>query len=449
MWGGERTDARRDSEPLRRTTHACIDDHHHVATLRITFVQHRCPGWRTRCTVSSRSHHVETERKLVRRPKPQTSPLKSARDLHQTYECALPDHSCVDLLCIVGPHETCHTLAHHHFHTRNWDQPSDIARSLVSHEISCRLTLEGTMSSISPHRATLLLVLSICSWVVCPILSPIAWILAGADLKKMEEGLMDSSGAGTTRTAKLIAMVHCILWLVSLVVGGLIFLLFAGVFLVAPNVQDLNEEASKDLTRINIAAFENAAQMYKIDNKVWPDGNTEEVVSLLMLVEDEQGKPRPSYLEKLPMDAWDEPLQYQYPPPDGSENSLKPLIWSFGPDRLEGTEDDITNIDELVDPEPFVPDAASQKSSVPDSPVTTKPTRTRPAKTGKENRATKASVAEKLKEMDRNRDGFIDRSEATGPLLREKFNVLDKNGDGRLSRQELKQSFAKRKRRKQ
>ena len=125
-------------------------------------------------------------------------------------------------------------------------------------------------------------------------------------------------------------------------------ILIAIAAMVVPNIIGRGEEASKKITAINIANFEKAAQMYKIDNKVWPDGSTEEVVTLLMMVEDDQGKPRASYLEKFPMDAWDMPLQYQYPPPEQTGNTFNPLIWSAGPDRQEGTDDDITNIDELI-----------------------------------------------------------------------------------------------------
>ena len=125
-------------------------------------------------------------------------------------------------------------------------------------------------------------------------------------------------------------------------------ILIAIAAMVVPNIIGRGEEASKKITAINIANFEKAAQMYKIDNKVWPDGSTEEVVTLLMMTEDDQGQPRASYLEKFPMDAWDMPLQYQYPPPDNTGNTFKPLIWSAGPDRQEGTDDDITNIDELM-----------------------------------------------------------------------------------------------------
>ena len=126
-------------------------------------------------------------------------------------------------------------------------------------------------------------------------------------------------------------------------------ILIAIAAMVVPNIVGRSDEANKDLTRINIAAFEKAAQMYKIDNKVWPEGSTEDVIMLLMMTEDDQGKVRASYLEKIPTDAWGEPLQYQYPPPENTGNTGKPLIYSFGPDRADGGDDDISNIDELVE----------------------------------------------------------------------------------------------------
>jgi len=103
-----------------------------------------------------------------------------------------------------------------------------------------------------------------------------------------------------------------------------------------------------DTTRLNIKAFEAAAQMYKIKNKVWPEGSTEDVVMLLMMTEDDRGNPTASFIEKIPMDAWGEPLQYQYPA-DGTGNTFKPLIYSFGPDRDEGGSDNISNIDDLIE----------------------------------------------------------------------------------------------------
>ena len=162
-------------------------------------------------------------------------------------------------------------------------------------------------------------------------------------MKQMDEGLMDPSGADTTRTAKLIAMIHCIVCIVALVVGGLLFLVFAIGFVVTPNAVGSSEEANRDLTRINIWSFGQAAQMYMIKNNAWPEGQTEDVVMLLMMTEDDKGQPQAAYLEKIPMDAWGEPLQYEYPT-EKTGDTGKPLIWSSGPDKQEGTDDDITSI---------------------------------------------------------------------------------------------------------
>ena len=98
------------------------------------------------------------------------------------------------------------------------------------------------MPYLAPHRGTMLLALSICGWLVCGILSPITWILANGDLKRMAEGAMDSSGSGTTQTAKVIAMVHCILMIVSVVIVVIAFVFFAGFGFVA--VQNANQAAA-------------------------------------------------------------------------------------------------------------------------------------------------------------------------------------------------------------
>ncbi|MEC9009104.1 MAG: prepilin-type N-terminal cleavage/methylation domain-containing protein, partial [Planctomycetota bacterium] len=60
-------------------------------------------------------------------------------------------------------------------------------------------------------------------------------------------------------------------------------ILIAIAAMVVPNIVGAADEANKDTTRLNINAFEQAAQMYKIKNKVWPEGGTEDVVMLLMM----------------------------------------------------------------------------------------------------------------------------------------------------------------------
>jgi general secretion pathway protein G len=43
---------------------------------------------------------------------------------------------------------------------------------------------------------------------------------------------------------------------------------------------------------------------------------------------------------KLPLDPWGEPYQYRYP---GTKNKSGYDLWSKGPDKADGTEDDIGN----------------------------------------------------------------------------------------------------------
>jgi len=44
------------------------------------------------------------------------------------------------------------------------------------------------------------------------------------------------------------------------------------------------------------------------------------------------------YLNGVPTDPWGSPFQYKYP---GTRQDGKPDLWSPGPDKIDGTEDDI------------------------------------------------------------------------------------------------------------
>ncbi len=53
---------------------------------------------------------------------------------------------------------------------------------------------------------------------------------------------------------------------------------------------------------------------------------------------------RGKYLEEaVPMDPWDNEYQYEYP---GSSDEDSPDIWSWGPDGVDGPDDDISNREE-------------------------------------------------------------------------------------------------------
>jgi len=92
-----------------------------------------------------------------------------------------------------------------------------------------------------------------------------------------------------------------------------------------------------------ISRIDQALQFYKLDNKRFP--NTDQ--GLDALVSQPTAAPVPKnydpagYIKpEALMDPWDEPFQYRQP---GEHNPYTYDIWSYGPDGVEGGEDDITN----------------------------------------------------------------------------------------------------------
>ena len=75
------------------------------------------------------------------------------------------------------------------------------------------------MQPMQPHRAVLILVFSILSWVVCVIFGIVAWVLANSDLRAMEEGRMDPTGEGMTKAGKIVAMISVIVSIIGIIVG--------------------------------------------------------------------------------------------------------------------------------------------------------------------------------------------------------------------------------------
>jgi len=108
--------------------------------------------------------------------------------------------------------------------------------------------------------------------------------------------------------------------------------------MVVPNLLGRQQEAYVKATRTSISGLEGAVKLYASEH----DGQFPESIEKMMTPEADQvtGKQHPAYLEKIPMDAWKKPLQYQYTN-DGSLS--KPKIWSFGPDGQDGSPDDVTN----------------------------------------------------------------------------------------------------------
>jgi len=92
---------------------------------------------------------------------------------------------------------------------------------------------------------------------------------------------------------------------------------------------------------INIAELEKTAELWAVANQgTYPDS-----VQVLLQKGEDGTEP---LLDKVPTDAWQTPLNYEYP--NSKANVSRPAIWSSGPNRQNenGGGDDITNWKDLT-----------------------------------------------------------------------------------------------------
>lgn len=73
-----------------------------------------------------------------------------------------------------------------------------------------------------PHRGTTILVLGILGLVICAPLGIPAWIMGKGDLAKIDAGLMDPMGRGTTQAGMVLGIIGTVLFILSLVLGVLL-----------------------------------------------------------------------------------------------------------------------------------------------------------------------------------------------------------------------------------
>jgi general secretion pathway protein G len=134
----------------------------------------------------------------------------------------------------------------------------------------------------------------------------------------------------------------------------LIVLAIIGVLaaMVVPQFLGSQKKAQVDATKASIYGLEQALKMYAVDHDAeFPQGN-QEALNVLLQPTDKYGKAMSPYLERLPLDAWGQLFFYEYPNQKSATNvaTLKPAIWSAGPDRKNdnGTNDDVNNWDQPV-----------------------------------------------------------------------------------------------------
>ena len=124
-----------------------------------------------------------------------------------------------------------------------------------------------------------------------------------------------------------------------LVVLAIIGLLFG---LAVNNVGNIFGNSQKDVAKLFVnQSMAAPLQAYRMHLGDFPS-TTEGLQALIMAPASKAERWRGPYLieNKLPVDPWGEPYQYRCP---GVRNKNGYDLWSKGPDKADGTEDDIGN----------------------------------------------------------------------------------------------------------
>jgi len=114
--------------------------------------------------------------------------------------------------------------------------------------------------------------------------------------------------------------------------------------MVVPGLFGVQKQSYIDATKGSIKGLEQALKVYRMHH----DGEfptTSEGLEVLIQAPSNDTKWKGRYLDEtatLPADAWGNPLHYEFPGSNHPQND-KPDIWSNGPDKQDGTEDDVNN----------------------------------------------------------------------------------------------------------
>lgn len=123
----------------------------------------------------------------------------------------------------------------------------------------------------------------------------------------------------------------------------LIVLAIIGVIaaMAVPRLLGQQQSANIKVTKTAITNLEQSAKLYAVDNLGEPPESIE-----VMLQKREDGTA--PLLDKMPIDAWNEPLNYEYPNTRAETDG--PAIWSNGKNRKNdnGSGDDINNWDDKM-----------------------------------------------------------------------------------------------------
>jgi len=123
--------------------------------------------------------------------------------------------------------------------------------------------------------------------------------------------------------------------LIELLVVIIILAILAAV--VVPRVIGRTEDARIAKATADISTIDSVLDQYKLDTGQYP--STDDGLQALMTNVGNNDRWNGPYLKSLPSDPWGNPYIYRYP----GENGLEYDVYSAGPDKQPGTQDDIGN----------------------------------------------------------------------------------------------------------
>ena len=130
----------------------------------------------------------------------------------------------------------------------------------------------------------------------------------------------------------------------------LIVLAIIGVIaaMVVPRFLTQQKGANVKLSRTAILNQEKALELYAVEHDgEFPTGN-QEALQLLLKPTDKEGKAMKPFVDKVPKDAWEQAIFYEYPNTKAPDTD-RPAIWSSGVNRQNenGEGDDVNNWKDL------------------------------------------------------------------------------------------------------
>jgi len=123
-----------------------------------------------------------------------------------------------------------------------------------------------------------------------------------------------------------------VLGIIAMILGGAIY-----------SMKKIGNSAKLSQVESDFKSFESGLAMYKLNGGMFPVTQQ----GLKALVEKPTSTPVPrrwsQILDKVPLDPWDAPYKYRFP---GKKRANEFEIYSFGPDGMENTADDLSSQDE-------------------------------------------------------------------------------------------------------